>query len=113
MDSSAQQIIQIGTLRLTLPSFITAVCGLVIGAIFGLKINIITGLLIVAAAFLQAYTVNCIVIGHCTTWAWILSSIYVLYAVIMIFILLVSMSYGIPLKPMSNMSNMKNISKKK
>ncbi len=101
MDSSAHQIIQLGTLKLTLPSFITAVCGLVIGAIIGIKINIITGLLVVAAAFVQAYTINCIVIGHCTTWAWILSSIYVLYAAIMIVLLFMSMAKGVPFKPMS------------
>ncbi len=100
MDSSAYQIIQLGTLKMTLPSFITAVCGLVIGAVIGIKMHMITGLFVVAAAFLQAYTINCIVLGHCTTWAWILSSIYVLYAAIMIVLLFVSMSYGVPLKSM-------------
>jgi hypothetical protein len=101
MASSAYQIIQIGTLKLTLPSFITAVCGLVIGAIVGVKINLITGLLVVAAAFVQAYTINCIVLGHCTTWAWILSSIYILYAAIMIILLFISLGKRIPLKTLS------------
>ena len=32
--------------------------------------------------FVQAYTINCTVVGHCDTWAWALTIVYILSAVI-------------------------------
>jgi hypothetical protein len=77
MEKSANKIITVGKLKLTLPSFITAVCGIIVGLATSIKINPFVGLAAVVPFLIAAYTVNCTVVGHCTTWAWVLTVLYV------------------------------------
>ena len=81
MEASAHKVISIGKLNLTLPSFITAVCGIVVGIAASIKLNPFIGLIAVIPFLIAAYTVNCIVVGHCTTWAWVLTVLYVVNVV--------------------------------
>lgn len=79
MEKSAHKIITIGKLKLTLPSFITAVCGIFVGLVTSIKLNPFMGLVTVLPFLIAAYTVNCTIVGHCTTWAWVLTTLYVVY----------------------------------
>jgi hypothetical protein len=73
--------VQIGSLSVTLPALITAVCGLLLGLVCGLKIHIVLGLTIPLTFLVGAYNVNCTVVGHCNIWASFLTGMYVVYTI--------------------------------
>ena len=75
------KVILVGKFALTLPAFITAILGLVLGVAISFTMNLWAGLFIVAAFFLAAYNVNCAVVGKCVAWAWVLTGVYMLYAI--------------------------------
>jgi hypothetical protein len=79
MDANAHKIITVGQLKMTLPAFITAVCGFVAAVVISWKVNIMVGLVVLPSFFIASYNVNCATVGHCTTWAWILTTLYVIY----------------------------------
>lgn len=80
------KIITIGALRMTLPSFITAICGMTIGVslLFVMPQLWPMSLMIVAAFLVGAYNVNCAVVGNCNAWAWILATVYIVYTLIVV-----------------------------
>jgi len=85
MDSAAQKIITVGKLKLTLPAMITVVGGMVVGLITALKFSWLAGIIMILVFFVAAYNINCATVGHCTTWAWVLTIIYLINVLIFLF----------------------------
>ena len=76
MNLSADRIINVGPVSMTLPAFTTAITGLLAGMLLVFKGQAMIGFSIMLVLFMNAYTVNCTVIGHCNTWAWVLAISY-------------------------------------
>ena len=76
----AKRTVQIGSVTVCYPAFITLLSGLVISLLIGFSGNVWLGILTFGVFLITTYNVNCVVVGNCTTWAWILMSFYVLYA---------------------------------
>ena len=74
--------ITVGKLTMALPAFVIAVLGALTGVYSLMKGNSVVGLGLMLFLFVQAYTINCTVVGHCDTWAWALTIVYILSAVI-------------------------------
>jgi len=83
MNFSADRIISVGSLRMTLPAFIVALAALVMGGFLSMKGQTVVGLGLMLGMFVNAYTVNCTIAGHCNVWAWVLTVTY-LFATAMI-----------------------------
>ena len=76
----AKRTVQIGSVNICYPAFVTLLSGLVISLLIAVNGNMWLGLLTLGVFLLTTYNVNCVVVGNCTTWAWVLMSIYILYA---------------------------------
>ena len=80
MGEFAKRTVQIGSITVCYPAFVTFLSGLVISLLIAVNGNMWLGLLTLGVFFVTTYNVNCVVVGNCTTWAWVLMCIYVLYA---------------------------------
>lgn len=79
MKNIVNNTIMVGNLKMSLFSFVTAVSGILIGIIFAMKVNLFAGLIITGSFFLAAYNINCVIVGKCKIWAWVLFITYLLY----------------------------------
>lgn len=73
-------IIRVGSLNLSVQALITAVLGIVAGLaiiIAAPKLWFLS-VFIIIAFFANAYTINCTLVGHCYTWAWILVAVAII-----------------------------------
>lgn len=72
--------IRIGSLNLSVQALITAVLGIVAGLaiIIAAPQLWFLSLFIIIAFFANAYTINCTLVGHCYTWAWILVAVAII-----------------------------------
>ena len=77
--------VKIGKLKISIPSLITVIAGIVAGIAVGYHAKRpAAGLVVTAVLFGAAYNVNCNIHGHCVTWAYLLSSFYVFYALLIL-----------------------------
>lgn len=77
-------------LDITFNAFLTLVAGLILSVVLVFTIptyGIFAGLYILLLFSLLAYNVNCVQVGHCYLWAWILTVVYLVYAGIVVGIL--------------------------
>lgn len=88
IDSAAHRVVTVGKLQLTLPAAIVAASGFVVAIAMAWLVHPILGIAILPGFFLAAYNVNCVTVGHCTTWAWILTSIYTFYTLLIVVIMI-------------------------
>ena len=79
MNAFAKRTVQIGSIKVCYPAFVTLICGLIISILIGVGGNIWLGILTLGVFLVTTYNVNCVVVGNCTTWAWILMCIYIFY----------------------------------
>ena len=79
MGEFAKRTVQIGSIKVCYPAFVTLICGLIISILIGVSGNIWLGILTLGVFLVTTYNVNCVVVGNCTTWAWILMCIYIFY----------------------------------
>jgi hypothetical protein len=77
-----KSFITVGKLTLSIQAFITALVGIVIGTMVILRGGVFLGVLTTGLFFVTAYSVNCMVVGKCVVWAWVLAIVYTLYAVL-------------------------------
>ena len=70
--------VTIGNLKISLFSLIVVVSGLVAGLFVSYMTNPVVGLILIAGSFLGAYNLNCVIVGDCKMWAWVLLVTYVL-----------------------------------
>lgn len=75
----AKRTVKIGNIHVCYPAFVTLICGLITSLLIAATANIWLGILTFGVFLVTTYNVNCVVVGNCTTWAWILMSIYVFY----------------------------------
>jgi hypothetical protein len=73
MNLSADRIITVGSLQVTLPAFITAMTGIVLAFASLFTGGKEVGLMFMVLLLLQSYSINCAVVGHCNSWAWFLA----------------------------------------
>lgn len=78
MNLSADRIITVGSLQVTLPAFITAATGIVLGLASLFTGSKEVGLVFMLLLLLQSYSINCAVVGHCNVWAWTLAIVAIL-----------------------------------
>lgn len=76
--SLAYRTVYIGNIKMTLFSLITVCCGIITGLFLAYKVHPLIGLLMIGSMFLAAYDLNCVIVGHCKVFAWILVTLYVL-----------------------------------
>jgi len=79
--SYQMKTVTIGKLNMTLPAFTIAVLGALTGVYSLMNGNSAMGLGLMLFLFVQAYTINCAVVGHCDMWAWALAIVYILSAI--------------------------------
>ena len=77
------KIIEIGSLRIALPSLITVIVGIVIGLVLIIALPNMwhLGIMTMASFFVSSYTINCSVVGRCFAWAWFLMAVLTVAAV--------------------------------
>jgi hypothetical protein len=83
--------INVGKVRMTLQAFIILMCGVVVAlstvaaALFMRKpLMLIYSAIVLGAFMFISYTVNCTVVGKCTTLSWIFVGFYIFYTVVML-----------------------------
>lgn len=89
-EESAQEpprkgvLIQIGSLRISVQALVVAIAGIVFSMAMSYIIGImipygyIVGLFLLPVFLLAAYSINCMIVGECVVWAWILTVLYVI-----------------------------------
>ena len=85
MKDLINKTMTVGKLKMSLFSFIVAVCGILLGLITSFKVNLWAGLIITASFFIAAYNLNCVIVGKCHIWAWILLIVYLLNTASVVF----------------------------
>lgn len=84
MENLVNRTMVVGNVKMSLFSFIVAVSGILLGLITGFRVNILVGLILMASFFIAAYNLNCVIVGQCKVWAWVLFIVYVLNTVVML-----------------------------
>jgi hypothetical protein len=84
------RIITIGKVKISLPSLVMVVAGIIVSLIVSLSVNVWFGLGLLPVFLLSAYNVNCSIVGHCVLWAWVLVSIFLLQLLSYIMIIMMS-----------------------
>ena len=76
----------VGNLTISLASVIVLVSAIILSIVlmFASPYGFIASLGVLLGGTLAAYNVNCAQVGQCHTWAWILTSFYVVYAVFIV-----------------------------
>ncbi len=88
-DSTYQ--IKVGNNVFSLNVFIVVLCGLLVG-IASVYLNpsrydiAVMSLTPVIMSLIAAYNVHCVEVGHCGSWSWLLTCLYFINAVIIIFV---------------------------
>ena len=75
----AKRTVQIGSINVCYPAFVTLLSGLVISLLIAVNGNMWLGLLTLGVFLVTTYNVNCVIVGNCTTWAWVLMCVYIFY----------------------------------
>lgn len=78
MENLVNKTVMVGKVKMSLFSFVVAGLGMLLGIIIALKGNLLAGLVLIASMFIAAYNLNCVIVGQCKIWAWVLFIIYVL-----------------------------------
>ena len=79
-------------IKVTRAAFCILVAGIILSLVLAFTVPFvgpIIGLFALIGVMLWAYTINCIQVGHCYAWAWILTIIYIFNAVILCWKLIV------------------------
>jgi len=80
--------IKVGSLVLSLQSFVVAAAGLLVGLVLFFMLpsiaTAVASLVITGIFFLYAYNINCVVVGQCSIFSWILTAFYLLLACVQI-----------------------------
>jgi hypothetical protein len=79
MNLFAKRTVQIGSIHVCYPAFVTLICGLIISILICVSGQLWLGILTFGVFLVTTYNVNCVVVGNCTTWAWILMFVYIFY----------------------------------
>jgi len=75
-------IVKFGPLSMTRPSFVAFLTAVIVGTFLVFKNQAHIGLMLMLSGFVQAYTINCVMVGHCDAWAWVLASMTILGTVL-------------------------------
>jgi len=91
MDEAARKIITVGSIKMTLPSFMTLMAGVVLSIVMALRSKWLYSIVLLISFSLTSYTINCTVVGHCTSWAWVLAIFNTLNVVFILFLVAMKM----------------------
>ncbi|NBO72494.1 MAG: hypothetical protein EBU66_18850 [Bacteroidetes bacterium] len=75
------KVVIVGKIKMTIFSFMMVLFGISMGLATAVMYHPVIGLLITGGFFLVAYNINCVVVGKCYAWAWVLFVIYVIYTI--------------------------------
>jgi hypothetical protein len=73
MNLSADRIITVGSLKMTLPALVNTITALLVGMFVSYKGQPAVGITAMLTMLVNSYTINCTVVGHCNVWAWTLA----------------------------------------
>ena len=82
MNKFAKKTIKVGNLHICYPSFIILVGGLLLSILISIYTRIWFGIAMLGVFLIESYNINCVIVGNCVTWAWVLMIIFVIYFVI-------------------------------
>jgi hypothetical protein len=90
-DSTKTKFFLVAGKKIARPAFYTLIFAIILAIVVALFIpyGIFIGIYILLIFLLLSYNINCTLVGHCKTWAWILTTAYIIYvtsSVILIFI---------------------------
>lgn len=85
-DSKKPKMIKVGKIEMTRASFIVLLVGICTSVacliIAPNLVGVIMAIYFLLSVILVAYNINCTQLGKCYTWAWILTVVYILGAVL-------------------------------
>lgn len=91
MADREQKFITIGKIRMTLQAFIILLIGIaitlgltILSVMFRSTILLIMAFIFLSMFILNAYIMNCIVVGKCIILSWVLVAFYILYVLFVI-----------------------------
>lgn len=84
MKDIVNKTVLVGNVKMSLFSFIIAGVGILLGLVTSFRVNIFAGLLMTASFFVAAYNLNCVIVGQCKIWAWVLFIVYILQTVLVL-----------------------------
>jgi len=73
--------------KVTRAAFLTLIAFIVVSIAIAFVVPVwgpITGLILLIIGMILAYNVNCVQVGHCYAWGWILAVFYLIYAAFML-----------------------------
>lgn len=103
MDNS---LVQVGSLRITRQALTICIAGILLACVLIFTLGLSPGSVLAAAfillaIFVAAYSVNCMVVGHCRIWAWFLAVLYVVNLILYTLVLMIP----VPADSTSRLSN--------
>ena len=63
--------VTVAGIEMALPAFLTALTGVVAGFLLAFKGHVQLGIYTMVTLLIQAYSVNCEIVGHCNILAWV------------------------------------------
>lgn len=78
-------------IKVTRAAFLTLLAGLILSIVIAFTFPVsgpLVGIVVLLVWMLVAYNVNCVQVGHCYKWAWILTIFYLIYVGFAIFALI-------------------------
>ena len=85
MNKTETMIVELNTIQITQPAFITLVIGLTTAILISF-FDLFTGLSIFLVFLIASYNVNCVEVGHCQTWARMIVAFYIIYIVYVVMV---------------------------
>jgi hypothetical protein len=78
--------------KVTRAAFYTLIAGLILSIVIAFTFPVsgpLIGIFVLLVWVLLAYNINCVQVGHCYTWAWILTIFYLIYISFAVFALII------------------------
>lgn len=81
-DNRNVKMMNIGDIKISRAAFLTLIAGIILSTVIAITIpgvGPIIGLVLLLLWMLITYNINCVQVGHCNKWAWILTTFYLVY----------------------------------
>lgn len=88
-DSDKTKFYMLAGKKIARPAFITLLSGIILALVIAIFIpyGVFIAIYVLLIFLLLSYNINCTLVGHCKTWAWILTVIYLIYVTISVIVI--------------------------
>jgi hypothetical protein len=82
-------MVMVGDMKMTRSALITLTAGLILSLSVAIFVphGVFIGLFMFLGFIIAAYNLNCVVVGKCTTWALVLTAVYIVYVLMSLIML--------------------------